>query len=350
MEPFFILSKKKVLEQYNRLIDLADAVSFSAKCNPLVAKILLDESRASVTCSFYELSNLNPQPERTTIYLQSQSREEIRHLLDKGYSSFVVDNQTDLNSLLKSATNKEITLFLRMRLKEHSIHTEKHFVFGFKTNQILSLIPELKRSKQIAKIGIHVHRKTQNMSEWSHFDEIKESLGESLNEIDLINIGGGIPCRYKNFNFSDETLNNIFKKILSMRKSFNLLGIKMILEPGRYIAAPSVKLKTAITNIYNQNIILNASVYNSMPDIIILNLKPLIEEEFSEENPQWRYTIKGCTPCSLDIFRYSAYLKNPKINDQITFLNAGAYNFYTEFCYLPKLKTKIVESFERFEK
>ena len=55
------------------------------------------------------------------------------------------------------------------------------------------------------------------------------------------------------------------------------------------------------------------------------------------------FIIKGCTPCSMDIFRYDVRLSNPKVGDSITFLNAGAYNFSSTFCNLERLPTVIVE-------
>jgi len=45
----------------------------------------------------------------------------------------------------------------------------------------------------------------------------------------------------------------------------------------------------------------------------------------------------------MDIFRYKVYLNSPKVGDKIRFLNAGAYNFSSDFCNLKKLKTEIVE-------
>ena len=53
--------------------------------------------------------------------------------------------------------------------------------------------------------------------------------------------------------------------------------------------------------------------------------------------------LQGITPCSMDLFRYRVYLKNPKIGDELIFLNAGAYNFTTDFCDLEKLKVEIIE-------
>jgi ornithine decarboxylase len=45
----------------------------------------------------------------------------------------------------------------------------------------------------------------------------------------------------------------------------------------------------------------------------------------------------------MDLFRYRVYLKEVKVGDQLVFLNAGAYNFTTDFCDLEKLETQVVE-------
>ena len=106
------------------------------------------------------------------------------------------------------------------------------------------------------------------------------------------------------------------------------------------MAAPSIKLIATIKNIYNNNIILNCSVYNSSLDTFISHIRLEVENELNKGTP---YTIKGQTPCSMDIFRYRVFLNNPKEGDKITFLNAGAYNFTSDFCSLKKLETEIVE-------
>ena len=67
-----------------------------------------------------------------------------------------------------------------------------------------------------------------------------------------------------------------------------------------------------------------------------------VENELTKDEGQ-PYVIKGVTPCSMDLFRYRVYLKEPKISDTITFINAGAYNFSTEFCDLEKLETEIIK-------
>ena len=114
----------------------------------------------------------------------------------------------------------------------------------------------------------------------------------------------------------------------------------MIIEPGRFISGPAIKLEAEIENIYNNNIVINCSVYNSAMDTFVVPIRLLVENE--KESGE-AYTIKGCTPDSTDVFRYRVYLDNPQVGDKIVFLNAGAYTYSTDFCELGKLETVVVD-------
>lgn len=340
MKAKFVLSKKVVFEKLNEMSEIADLVSYSFKTNYEVGKVLEGKCWISVHSleSLDLLNNLN----KVFYFAQAWDLDKLKNLFEKGVSSFVVDNLKDLEILLDFLKDRDekINLFLRMRLKENTIHTGKHYVFGFYSNQVNEIIPKLKNNKNISKIGIHFHRKTQNVSEWSLKRELQESLSkEVLDVLSFVNIGGGLPGVYKNYR--EGIIKNIFEKIKDLRQWLNSLDIKMVVEPGRYIAAPAVKLIAEIKNIYDGNIIINCSVYNSAMDTFIANIRLLVENEAEEG---FEYTIKGCTPDSLDIFRYKVFFKEGvRVGDEIVFLNAGAYNFHTDFCNLPELDTKIIE-------
>ena len=195
--------------------------------------------------------------------------------------------------------------------------------------------------EKINKLGIHFHRKTQNLSEWDLKEEIQDIVkSENLKYIQIINIGGGIPCEYKNFRIN---LKDIFQKIKEFKKWLNEQKIELMMEPGRFLAAPCIELETEIKAIYKDTIILNCSVYNSSLDTFIWNIRLVAKDEILDEQKAGKiYTLKGCTPDSMDIFRYRIHLPEKKVGDKIVFMNAGAYNFNANFCSLPKLKTEIV--------
>ena len=69
----------------------------------------------------------------------------------------------------------------------------------------------------------------------------------------------------------------------------------------------------------------------------------LVETEGDENDEGQYYLIKGNSPTRDDIFRYRVKLGNLKIGDTITFLNAGAYNYTTDFFGYKKLETQIVD-------
>jgi ornithine decarboxylase len=323
----FILSKSKVMEQLELMKSLSDEVSYSFKSNPEVGKLLQDKCFLSI----HSVNNLK-QVESKNVWFFLQGNKEI----PKEVSNFVVDNINDLNLLLKE--DREINLLLRMRLREHTIHTGKHFVFGFSSKEVNKLLKELKDNKNIKQLGIHFHRKTQNVSEWNLKGELEDSI-EDFSLLDLVNIGGGIPAEYKNFR--KEVSEHIFKKIRELREFLNEKNIKMIIEPGRFIAAPSIRLETNVFNVYDNNVIVDASVYNSAMDTFVANIRLLVE---GEREKGYCYTIKGITPDSLDIFRYKVYFdKEIKVGDKITFLNAGAYNFSSGYFNLEKVDTEVVE-------
>lgn len=348
-KPQFILSQSKVLQQYQKVRAVADFISYSSKTNPLITPILDQE-----TDSFFSIHLVNElkhvQDKSRVIFLaQAWTEEDIKTLMDLGIVYFVVDNEVDLDRLLNflehNEIKNEINLLLRLKLKENTLRTERYFVFGMNAEVINNRIFEIDNNpllqEKINHLGIHFHRKSQNMSEWNYQYEIMHSLTEeTLSTISLINIGGGLPAEYANTNV--QVVPIILQKILELKEWLNKQNIQLMLEPGRFIAAPAVKMVTTIIGIYENNIIVNASVYNSDIDALIVPVKLLVEGELpaGEGEP---YVIKGITPCSMDLFRYRVYLNNPKVGDQLVFLNAGAYNFSTEFCDLEKMETKVEE-------
>lgn len=341
MKARFVLSKSKMLAQYKTVREHADGVSYSVKTNPFLVNLLEKETDSFFSVHFLNYLDIVKDKSRVWFISQSWNADELERIFEKGVRSFIVDNENDLNLLLKFIEDRKekINLLLRMRLKERTIHTERHFVFGMYSRQINELIPKLRKNLYIGQLGIHFHRKTQNISEWSLRDELSESLdNDVMNSIDIMNIGGGLPVAYKNHNI--DTMPYIFDKIEEMRNWIHKCGAKMIIEPGRFIAAPCIKLEAEIKNIYDSNIIINSSVYNSAMDTFVAHIRLLVENELEEGHA---YTIKGCTPDSMDVFRYRVFLNNPKVGDKIIFLNAGAYTYSTDFCNMEKLETIIVD-------
>jgi ornithine decarboxylase len=368
--PKFILSKKVLKDQVKILEDLGLKVSYSYKTNREVGKILQNLS----DCDFsihekFEIDEINDK-KKIWFFTQAENKEELEDILKKGVRNFVVDNEIDLNRLLevvekfnsqfcsdpvptrpttpselsknnsqnRSSENLRINLSLRMKFQEHRVGTGKYFVYGMSSKKVNELILKINGNENIEKLGIHVHRKSQNTSEWEIKEELVDSLNEEcLNAIDFVNFGGGLPSVYKSY--SGNVYNYIFEKIGEGVKWLNEKKIECYIEPGRFLAAPCVKLETEIIQVYEGNIVINVSIYNCALDCVLTNTKMLIEGELEEGEC---FLIKGNSPTRDDIFRYRVKLDSPKVGDKIVFLNAGAYNYATDFFGYKKLETEVV--------
>jgi ornithine decarboxylase len=340
----FILYGEKVKEQVKKLLDEGLKISYSYKTNKEVGNVL-QEICPEVDFSIHAEEEINEIKDKNKIWFftQAESEEQLREILDKGIKNFVIDNEIDLKRILNSVKDEKIKLSLRMKFQEHRVGTGKYFVYGMSSKKISEIINNIRTNSNIDKLGIHLHRKTQNTSEWGIKEEIKDSLSEEiLDKLDFINIGGGLPSTY--ISYTSKVLDYIFSKLNETKNFLDKHKIEMYVEPGRFIAAPCINLETEIIQIYDKNIIINTTIYNCALDTVLTNSKMLVEGELNEEGEGDYYLIKGNSPTRDDIFRYKVKLKEPKIGDKITFLNAGAYNYTTDFFGYKKLETKIIKN------
>ena len=345
----FTISKSKVLEQYEIVESLCDIVSYSSKTNPVVTPIL--EKNTDTMFSVHTENELKHIVDKSRVFFiaQAWTSDKIENLVEQGITWFVVDNEVDLNTFidyLKSKNLKgKLNLLLRLKLKEHSIRTEKYYVFGMNSNVIeqwiLDIKSDIKISSKINHLGIHFHRKSQNMSEWKLQYELENTFNpDFFEQIDIINIGGGLPSVYANTNV--DVFKGIYNKISELKVWLNTQNIKMMMEPGRFISAPAGKLITEVIGIHENTIVVNASVYNGDLDALIVPVKLLVEGELKKGEGK-NYVIKGITPCSMDLFRYRVYLNEVKVGDTLVFINAGAYTFGSDFCDLDPMITEVVD-------
>ncbi|NQZ84531.1 MAG: decarboxylase [Nanoarchaeales archaeon] len=338
-KPQFILTKSKVWEKIDLLKKHFDAISFSWKTNTNVGKVLLEKNENMFSIiSLNELKQFLVQSsdvDRVLYFPFTLNQDELIFLKEKKIQNFVVENEEDLEKLITfvDKNNYKVNIQLRMKLKENTMFTGKHYVFGMTLNQIETWVPKLKENKNIGRIGIHFHRKTQNVSEWSLKYEVEKSLADILPMIQEINLGGGLPANYHNIH--DKSIENIFVKIKELKDYTDTFGIKLIIEPGRFIAAPSVRLNSQIIQIIDNTCFLNCSIFNGTMDTVLANVKLKVVGELESGK---KYLLKGCTPDSTDILRYSVYLDNPKVGDVITFENCGAYTYQTNFCALEHIE------------
>ncbi|MFA7709426.1 MAG: decarboxylase, partial [archaeon] len=173
----FVFSKKAIVEEYTKINSICDSISYSVKSNPFIVPVL--EEKTNSLFLIHHINELQHIKDKKRIWfmLHSPEKEELDTLFKENVNKYIVDNINDLNFLEEylKKEDKKIELFLRMRLKEYTVQTGRYFVYGFFSKDINELIPKLKNNQAIDKLGIHFHRKTQNLSEWNLVEELEES-------------------------------------------------------------------------------------------------------------------------------------------------------------------------------
>jgi ornithine decarboxylase len=341
----FILSKQLLQNQVKLLEDPGLKISYSYKTNREVGNVL-QEISPTTEFSIHAKEEIKMIKDKSKIsfFTQAESIEELKEILAAEIKTFVIDNEVDLERILEAIkdSNIKINLSLRMKFQEHRVGSGKYFVYGMPANKINELIIKLKDNPLIEKLGAHIHRKSQNTSEWEIKEELEDSLTqESLERLDTVNLGGGLPTKYRSY--TSKVLPYIFQKLTNAKEFLDQYQIETVIEPGRFLAAPCIKLETEIIQIQNKNIVINTTIYNCALDTVLTGTKMLVEQEIEEDQEGEHYLLKGNSPTRDDIFRYKVKLKNPKVGDKITFLNAGAYNYMTDFFGFKKLETDIVD-------
>ena len=358
MEPAkFILSKKVLLDQVKKLKDLGLNISYSYKTNRIVGDVL-QELDKDISYSLHLKQEINMIKDKSKVWFftQAENKETLLEILNENVQNFVIDNEIDLENIIDIIQDKniKINISLRMKFQEHRVGSGKYFVYGMSSKKINELIEKLKNNLHVEKLGVHIHRKSQNTSEWEIIEELKDSLSKSsLERINFINLGGGLPSMYRSLN--KKAFQYIFDKIKESVEWLKQQNIDIFIEPGRFLAAPCIKLITEVIQKQERILIINTSLYNCALDTLLTNTKMLIQGELEaplgvSQSTELRdkgdsYLIKGNSPTRDDIFRYKTYLENINVGDKIVFLNAGAYTYSTDFCGYEKLNTEIVEDF-----
>ena len=336
----FVLSKNKLREQYALLKNLGARVSYSCKTNWEVARVL-EEVEEECEFSVHNVAELERirEKERVWFFPQALSVDEFSEVIDLGVCRFVVDHELDLENLLAACGDITVDVVLRMKLAEHRVGSGRYFVYGFSSRKTEELLLKLRGDSRVRKLGVHVHRKSQNTSEWAIVDELRDSLsGEAWAAVDVFNMGGGLPVEYKTY--SSRVLPYIFAQLRKVKEFLAERDVEFYVEPGRFLAGPCVKLEACVLQVYNRTVVLDCSVYNSAIDTMVTGIRMLVEGELSDGDG---YLVKGNTPTRDDIFRYKVFLPEVGVGDTMVFLNAGAYNYWCDFCSLDKLSTEVVD-------
>ena len=204
--------------------------------------------------------------------------------------------------------------------------------FGINHNDVNRAL-EIINFNKANLVGLHCHLGS-GLYNTDKFEPMIEYIFDLANRIDtvkFIDVGGGLGVRYRPSErpIKLEDFAAVMEKHYHKCSNLGARGVKIILEPGKYLVAESTFLATKITNIRSNldhkmvavdtglNHIIRPALYDSYHHVI--NLSKLDHQEKEEVK------VVGNICESTDVINEQISLSKPEKGDILAILTAGAY-------------------------
>lgn len=370
--PFLVVDLKKIEENYLELIkNFPNAkIYYAVKANPAASIITLLNSLGSYfdIASRYELDkvlSLGVSPERVSYGNTIKKRSDIAYFYKKGVRLFVTDSDLDLANIAQNAPGSKV--FVRIltegdRTSEWPLSRK----FGCQPDMAMDLIVMAKRlSLKPVGISFHVGSQQLDIGAWDAaiakvYQIFNRLLDENQIQLNMINMGGGLPAHYMTKTHELETYAKEINRF--MIEDFGEDHPQIILEPGRSLVADAGVIVSEVVLIsrksvhsLNRWVYLDVGKFHGLIETMGESIKfPLFSEQTLQndqidEEDMEEVILAGPTCDSADIlyedYKY-ALPRDLAIGDRLYWCTTGAYTrSYSsiEFNGFPPLKAYFID-------
>jgi len=346
--PFYVYSYDALVGNLERIkkaftpLDPLICYSLKANANLTLCRILASYGAGADVVSggeLYQALRAGFPPEKVVYSGVGKTSEEIEYALKEGILLLNVESEDELHKVVKIAEKLKIKASISLRINPDIDPQTHHYIttakeenkFGVSLSQAEDLYQKTVQVESVEIKGIHMHIGSQIMSVDPYLEALRrlsqliDKLREYRIKLTYLDMGGGFGISYKDEG-KEFPLEKLSQLILPLIPS----GMKLILEPGRYIVGPSGALVTKL--IYKKigrakkffivdagmNDLIRPSLYQAYHRII--PIKKISHPEYQKVD------VVGPVCESGDFFAQERKL--PLINqEELVILDAGAYGF-----------------------
>ncbi len=345
--PLFIIDAERVRAQYHRLraalpgVDLYYAVK-SLPHSSVVATLSAAGSCFDLaTNGEVELMRRVGVPPARCIHTHPIKREgDIRSALSFGVNRFVVDNPDEVRKFVKF--RHRASLLIRVSFRSADTIADLSRKFGCEPDAALDLLA-LAAELRIPVEGLSFHAGSQAAGPGMHVQAINVCRELMLRAIErghalcTLDIGGGFPVDYR------KPAVPIEEFCAPIRRALDSLGmpVRVIAEPGRYIAAPAA---VAVSSVMGRALrdgrwwyYLDDGLYGSYSGAMYEHAAYPIEA-LVPPGPAAPCVLAGPTCDSVDVVSEQLELPTLKMGDLVVGREMGAYTWASasEFNFFPR--------------
>ena len=346
--PFYLYSYKTFVDHYRKIksafrpIDPLICFSMKSNSNLAVLKALVKQGAGLDIVSggeLYRAKLVGVDPKRVVYAGVGKKRDEIADAIRFGILFFNVESEDELEAIqeVASSLKKHVNVAIRINPdvipKTHSyIVTGKgETKFGLDFETVHKIFNNQWKYPNLKIRAVHVHIGSQILDAAPFEKAIRKVLSfikEFKIKVDHFNIGGGLGIIYSIE--TAQTAKGFATKVLPILKKS---GLKIILEPGRFISGNSGVLVTSV--IYTKrtprkkflivdgamNDLIRPSLYEAYHKIV-----PVKVRANSSETSE-RVDVVGPICESGDFLGKDRFLPQMYQGDLLAVMGAGAYGF-----------------------
>jgi diaminopimelate decarboxylase len=366
--PLYVYSAGTILDHYTRLdtalapLDHLICYAVKANSNRAILQLLADAGAGFDIVSGGELHRVlaaGGDPAKCTFAGVGKSREEIENALDQRVYSFNVESEAELEYIDRIAGTKNLRAPVAMRVNpdidprthEYISTGSRENKFGIALDRIPAVYERAATMRNIDVVGVQMHIGSQ-ITEVEPFADAIAKVAPIVRDlksrypIKFFSIGGGMGIIYRRALESgsgkwwhDHGGESFAFRIRdyadAVAPPLRELGIRILVEPGRFLVGNAGVLLTCVRHIKKSDAKKFAIVDAGMNDLI----RPALYHSYHEIVPVCRASaaaggagtekidIVGPVCESGDFFALDREMPEVREGDLLAIMSAGAYGF-----------------------
>jgi ornithine decarboxylase len=349
--PLFVIDCERIRRQYHALAGALPGVDLHYALKPLpdrtVVQVLAREGAWFDLATDGEVDLVRDAgipPSRCVHTHPIKRGSDIRHALDCGVATFVVDNAEEIAKFV--ACRERVRLLLRVSFRNPDTVIDLSRKFGCDADAAVGLVEHAVRlGLRVAGLSFHAGSQLHRPDKYVEAIDtcgrlIAEAGRRGLPPLEVLDIGGGFPIDYL------EPAPPIGEFCAPIRAALARLpkGIRVIAEPGRFICGPAaVAISTVMGRARRDGVwwyYLGDGIYGTYSGQQYDKMRFPVEPLRSPGRPREACVISGPTCDSLDVIAEDLPMPVLEIGERLVATQIGAYTMAcsTDFNFFPRAK------------
>ena len=340
--PCLVVDLDIVAQCYGRIREALPTatISYAVKANPAreILETLVGEGAHFDAASLYEIEMCLAigAPRSRIVYGNTIKKEtDIAGAHARGVRLFAFDSEAELEKLAVAAPESEV--YCRILTSGEGADWPLSRKFGCELDMAANLLVKAQRKGlKAAGVSFHVGSQQTDPAQWeaaiARAAQVFAAVKDAGVELDLINLGGGFPIRYRK---DVPDIGTVAERIhAAMGKHFGATPPRIIIEPGRYVTAEAGVIESEVVLISSKDyangvrwVYLDVGKFGGLAETMdeAIQYPIATPHDGGETGP---VKIAGPTCDGADILYEEAGYGLPlklAVGDKVHLLNAGAY-------------------------